>query len=117
VKVLARIGVVIAAIVFALLGVGFIAGSVDVIDAATCKDLAADIAAGARPDSTDCYDGSAFLRDIQGGLGILTGAIAVFGLIPAFAFAFGKRPISAFGAVVAAALVGFAVWGLIVVIS
>ena len=116
-KVLARIGVVIGALVFALLGVGFIAGSVDVIDAPTCSDLTADIVAGARPDSTDCYDGSAILRDIQGGLGILTGAIAVLGLIPALAFAFGKRPLSAFGGVVAAALVGFAIWGLVVVIS
>jgi len=97
-------------VLLALIGVAFVAAASDIEKTPTCKAVNAG---EEEPLDGDCYDGSTARRAGQALLSGVTGIVALLALIPGLAYAFGRRWLVAFGAMVAFA-VGLAILYVIV---
>ncbi len=93
----ARVGVGLAALLIAFLGVAFVVAGVDIAQTPTCKDVNAGLA---QPRDGDCFDGSKVRRAGQTGLSIAAGIVGILALIPGLMYAFRRRWLFAFGAMV-----------------
>ena len=106
---LQRAGVVLAAILLALLGAIFIVAAVDLVDTPTCFDVDRGLA---EPVDNECYDGRELRRNVSGALLGLGGVAAVLALIPGIAFGARKKWLQIFlilaGSAVLLSLLGFA---------
>jgi hypothetical protein len=98
---IARIAVALAALVIAFLGVAFVIAGTEIADTPTCKDVNAGIE---QPREGECFDGSTARRALQTGLSIGAGIVGILALIPGLAYAFTRRWLFAFGAMVGLAV-------------
>lgn len=92
-----RVAVGLAAVLIAFLGVAFVVAGVDVAQTPTCKDVNAGIA---QPRDGECYDHAPVRRGGQAALSVAAGAIAILALIPGLMYAFRRRWLFGFGAMV-----------------